>query len=99
MPESEQVLKDQEIDMPEMTEEVNGMEVTIEAKKRPFDEITVKVPEQHETIDAEMYAHDPDDMFDHTAGHLLSSWGVLVLFCVVCVGGCFALLVSSVRRR
>lgn len=99
VPESEQVLKDQEIDMPEMTEEVNGMEVTIEAKKRTFDEITVKVPEQHETIDAEMYAHDPDDMFDHTAGHLLSSWGVLVLFCVVCVGGCFVLLVSSVRRR
>lgn len=33
--------------------------------------------------DFPMLTHEADEMFEATAGHLLSGWGVLLLFCVV----------------
>lgn len=92
VPASEQTLENQTIDLPDMTTNVGGQNVTIGAHEETFDSLTVDVPETSEVIDAEMFEHALDSMYDFSVLHLLGSWGILLLFCIVCVAACAGIL-------
>ena len=56
---------------------------------------------ESDTGDSDMiavpYEHEQDDMFTHTLPHLLFSWAILAVFCLVCGGGCLFTLVMQTR--
>ena len=107
IPAETRVLEDQDIEIPEMKKTVpvdtpmgkQEQVVTIPKDKVHFDELKVDVPEINDKkIDANMVEHEHDDMFDHTIGHLLSSWGILLGMSALCVLGCFIALILSMRK-
>lgn len=102
-------LKNQKVTIPEMQQDVDvdlseaGMgtvqkTVTIEEQEKEFETLNVTIPEMKKDISEDMYEHEPEDMFKHTLEHLLSSWGILLLFSVVAVAGCWVTLMMAVRR-
>ena len=102
-------LEKPEIDLPEMHQNVEmdnpvtGMretqEVTIDAHREKFEnDLHVQIPQMTKVIDDQMFEHEEDEMFEHTIGHLLFSWGILLLFSVVTVAGCWITLALEVRR-
>lgn len=103
VPPSTQVIESVDAEVPAFKKEVdlgNGMTQTvdIEAETHTFEDLEVDVPEMTKVIDADMLEHEPDDMFEHTMGHLLGSWGILAGFCALCIAGCLVLLALDVRR-
>lgn len=97
-------LEDQTIPVPATTVEVDMGEpmgkqmVDVPAEDRHFDEIEVDVPEVTKVVDEQMLEHEPDDMFEHSVAHLLTSWGVLLGMSLLCIAGCFVTLALSMRK-
>ena len=102
MPESSQTIHDQTIHVPETEVEVDVggqmVETTVPAEDREFDTLDVTVPEMTQTLDAEMFPHDPEDMYRHEMTHLLQSWGVLAGSSILFVCACLLVLVRDIRR-
>ena len=104
VPASTQTIESVDVEIPADEMEVdlgNGMTKTveIEAETRTFEDLDVDVPEMTKVIDSSMLEHEPEDMYDHTLGHLMGAWGVLAGFCALCVAGCLVVLALSVRKR
>lgn len=53
---------------------------------------------ENEMITPEIYEHEFDSAFDFTMAHLCSTWGVLGLFCLVCLVACGLLLRQGIRK-
>lgn len=92
IPAQKQDIENQTITVPETTTKYMGQDITIDEHKETFDSLTVDVPETTKTIDADMLERTIDNLYDFTIPHLLSSWGVLALFSVVCIAGCYGIL-------
>ena len=86
--------------MPEFETEIDGMSVTVpEQEDMELEHVQVTVPEDDMEIDAEMFPHDYKAMFEYSLPHLLTSWGILFAFCVVCILGCGIVLGVKMRNR
>lgn len=53
---------------------------------------------ENELIDSSIYEHEWEAAFEFTMEHLAYSWGVLGLFCIVCVVACGVVLRASIRK-
>lgn len=53
---------------------------------------------ENDMITPEIYEHEFDAAFDFTMAHLCSTWGVLGLFCAVCLVACGLLLRNGIRK-
>ncbi len=98
VPASTQHVDSAVVPVPETTTEYMGQQITIEAEERTVENFDVDVPEQVRAIDQDMYPHEVDHAYDHLLPHLLADWGVLVVFCIVCVGLCAATLRRTIAR-
>ncbi len=80
-------------DVPSFDTEVDGMPITVpEQQDMTINDVTVDVPEDTTTIDADMFPHDFEAMYNFALAHLMHSWGILLLFSVVCIAGCCIVL-------
>lgn len=82
----------EEITVPAQEQTLHDQTINIGGRNQTLDELTVDVPETNKIIDAEMLEHTADSMYTFTVAHLFASWGVLVLFCIVCVAACGVIL-------
>ena len=104
VPPEHRTLENQTIDVPSTTVEVDvgapvgKKKVEVPAEKRKFEKLEVDVPKVTKTVDSDMLEHERDSMFEHTMGHLLRSWGILLAFCAIGVIGCYVLLALQIRK-
>ena len=54
---------------------------------------------QNDMITPEIYEHEFESCFEFTMAHLAASWGVLGLFCVVCLVVCGLALRQGIRKQ
>ena len=93
IPEQETTLDEITTDIPSFDTEVDGMPITVpEQEDMTINDVTVNVPEDTTTIDADMFPHDFESLYAYTLSHLMHSWGILLLFSVVCIAGCCIVL-------
>ena len=60
---------------------------------------SIQIPDgTKQTLTSDMYPHDLEDAFTFSLPHLFADWGILALFCIVCIAGCCLLLKSRARR-
>lgn len=98
VPAQEKTLENQSIDLPDMSTNYMGQDITIKSHQETFDSLTVDVPESEQIVDASMIEHTFDSMYDFSSLHLFGVWGVLLLFCGVCVAGCIGILYMKSRE-
>ena len=64
----------------------------------------VQIPREDGSYDswdamfASMYAHEYEEMYERSPGHLARCWGMLAVFCVVPTVACGVTLAMRVRR-
>lgn len=98
VPAQEQILQNQTINLPDMSTSYMGQNITIGAHQETFDSLTVNVPESSQIIDASMLEHAIDNMYTFSLPHLFSTWGILAVFCIVCIFGCMGILALKARN-
>lgn len=102
VPQSDETLHDQTIEIPQTTVEVDTkygpMEVDVPAEQRTFDSLDVTVPQLTKVIDSSMLEHEPEDMYEYSLEHLMRSWLVLGGTSLLCTCACYILLRHSMRR-
>ena len=100
IPEMEKKIDEVTTTVPEFDTEIDGMSVTVpEQEDMTIENVQVTVPEDDMKIDADMFPHDYEAMFEYSLPHLLTSWGILAVFCVVCIVGCGVILGVKMRNR
>ena len=102
VPQSEEVLHDQTIEVPKTSVDVDTkvgpMTVDVPAEERTFETLEVTVPKMTKTLDDTMFEHEPEAMYKHTINHLVHSWGVLACMAVLCVVICHILLAIGLPK-
>lgn len=63
-----------------------------------LNKLDLKIYRDNKNITADIYKHKWEAAYDFVLPHLLSSWGILVVFCVVCLGGCAIVLKARIRK-
>ena len=63
-----------------------------------LNKLDLKIYRDNKNITSAIYKHKWEAAYDFVLPHLLSSWGILVLFCVVCLAGCAIVLKARIRK-
>lgn len=84
IPASEQTIDELTVTVPETSVDYMGMQIPVAEHQETMTDVTVDVPEDSMDITPDMLERTIDDAYLFTTTHLLTSWGVLVLFCAVC---------------
>lgn len=87
-----------EVTVPASEVEYMGQMIPVEEQERTVTDIDVDIEADEKVIDANMYAHEPDDAYMYTLSHLLFDWTILLVFCFACIGLCIATLKNTIRR-
>ncbi len=93
VPETETTIDSVTTNVPSFETDIGGQTVTVpEQNDMTIENVQVTVPEDVWVIDSTMYPHDYEPMFEFSLPHLMTDWGILLAFGLVCIAGCCAIL-------
>ena len=102
VPAQDKELRNLEVEIPSSTVSTPSGPMTTEARTETIDSYTAHIDEQKMRVDDTMLKHDPDEldggMFEHTQGHLIGAWVVMVIMSVICTVSSHLALLKATRR-
>lgn len=63
-----------------------------------LNKLDFKIYRENDNITEQIYKHKWEAAYDFVLPHLLSSWGILVLFCIVSLAACAFVLKTRIRK-
>lgn len=63
-----------------------------------LNKLDLKIYQDNDKITPEVYKHEWEAAYDFTLSHLMSTWGILLAFCVVCIVACGVILRMRIRK-